>query len=170
MWHEKASCKGPHSLYHTEALDVFPLSKWHLVMWQFCLFPLTGCPSWRQLLIMLNLVTYQIGYDCDPKHTNFNLCLCASLIHTPPSLPSLPPSTASPTNLLRTGLIMVFLTASRPQSASGPADTSFLLKRICSGLNCRPSIYNTVIHTYNTYTGLTNVSANCCQFNIHNYR
>jgi len=30
--------------------------KWHLVIWQFCLFPsvgLLGCPSWRQLFIML---------------------------------------------------------------------------------------------------------------------
>jgi len=42
-------------LNNWEPLDGSQLSgKWHLVIWQYCLYPLTGCPSLRQLSIMLN--------------------------------------------------------------------------------------------------------------------
>jgi len=34
-------------------LDDSKLSKWHMVMWSFFLFPLAGCSSWSQLLILL---------------------------------------------------------------------------------------------------------------------
>jgi len=50
-----AICQEPHSpLYGTEAVwDNSLLTKWNLVMWQFCLFALAGGAFRHQILIML---------------------------------------------------------------------------------------------------------------------
>jgi len=50
-------------LPHWGSVGRFPDTKRHLVIWKFCLFPLVGFPSWRQLLIMLIRPLPWLGFE-----------------------------------------------------------------------------------------------------------